>query len=112
MIEAVRPFTIYGLRLKGSKEVRYVGQTAKSPEVRLASHLGTANSRRPCNRPLREWLAANQSEVEIFKIAYADTREEARAIEAAIIALCSRLQHRIFNQRWGDNRKAEKSEAA
>lgn len=93
------PFTIYGLRLKGSKEVRYVGQTnAYNPELRLNGHFTAAALRRH-NMPLCDWLTERQSQIEIFKIGYADTREEARGIERAIIALCLRLEHRLFNQR-------------
>lgn len=111
MIEAVRPFTIYGLRLKGSKEVRYVGQTAKSITVRLDQHITGAGGRKRWNEPLSDWILAHRDQLEIFKIGYADTRDDARALESAIIALCSRLEHRLFNQRWGDSRRQRKAAA-
>jgi hypothetical protein len=92
------PFTVYGLRLKGDKEVRYIGQTNGLVFLRLNGHLSAAAKRRH-NLPLCEWLAENGSNVEAFKIGYADTRAEAIGIEKAIIALCLRLEHRLLNQR-------------
>lgn len=100
MIEQVRRFTVYGLRLQGEKEVRYIGQTNGFPALRLANHFNAAALRRH-NPELCDWLLQNEQHVEVFKIGYADTREEARGIERAIIALCQRLDHRLFNLRPG-----------
>lgn len=98
MIEAVRRFTIYGLRAKGSKEVRYVGQTMRPLEARMFNHLSLAQNH-PFASELTQWLSS--TDVEIFKIAYVDTREEALATERALIALCAYLDHRLFNKRSG-----------
>ncbi len=86
-------FTVYGLRLKGDKEVRYIGQTNGPIEVRLHWH----RTYRPPT--LRSWLATNAGNIEAFAIGATDTREEATAMEKAIIALCLRLDHRLLNRR-------------
>ena len=91
-------FTVYGLRLKGDKEVRYVGQTGQ-PEQRLFGHFSQAQMN--YQTPLCQWLREHQPSVEMFKIGYAETRAEALAIEKAIIALCRRLDHRLFNRSPG-----------
>lgn len=91
-------FTVYGLRLKDDKEVRYIGQTNGPIELRLLGHMNAAE-RRVTSLQLCDWLSENADDVEIFKIGYADTRSEALGIEKAIIALCLRLEHRLFNRR-------------
>lgn len=95
-----RRHTIYGLRLKGEKEVRYIGQTVGHVEMRLAGHV-TCAARRAygINKDLSAWLLENVGQIEAFKIAYAESRAEALGIEKAIIALCLRLEHRLLNQR-------------
>lgn len=91
---------IYGIRLHGDKEVRYVGQTNGYIESRLVGHIKTAE-RQPygSNKALCAWLLGNRDNLEIFKIAYVDSAAEANGIEKAIIALCLRLEHRLFNRR-------------
>lgn len=89
------PFYVYGLRLRGEREVRYIGETSGPPEFRLHLHLAAARKRRI--GALGEWLLANEGSVEAFKISAVNTRSEARATERAIIALCLRLNHRLFN---------------
>ena len=84
-------YCVYGIRLRGDKEVRYIGQTNRTPEARIANHRGDR-----CNRPLQTWLLSN--DVEGFEIARCDTREEALATEKVIIALCVRLNHRLLNR--------------
>ena len=94
--------TIYGLRLKGGKEVRYIGMTNGSLDVRLNGHVAAARRLgKPygLNGELCAWVAEHGEKVEAFKIAYVENREEAFAYEKAIIALCLRLEHRLFNQR-------------
>lgn len=92
------PLTIYGLRLKGDREVRYVGQTNDAPIVRLASHLKAA-TRAVHNPELCEWLRSNRPNIEAFAIAKVATRQEALSHERVIVALCRRLNHRLLNQR-------------
>lgn len=88
-------WTVYGLRLKGDREVRYVGVTRHTPEKRLFGHHGEWGC---SQRPFPVWLRANKGNIETFAIAKVDTIEEARSHERAIIALCSRLRQRLFNR--------------
>lgn len=88
-------WTVYGLRLKGDREVRYIGQTQRSLEDRLFNHFSAA---RHVAGGLCGWLRVNADEVEAFKIAYTDNLDEARATERVVIALCLRLNHRLFNR--------------
>lgn len=87
---------VYGLRLKGDRETRYVGETSGPPEYRLHLHYAAAKKGRI--GPLGDWLLANEGAVEAFKIAEVETRAEARATERAIIALCLRMDQRLFNR--------------
>jgi hypothetical protein len=90
-------FYIYGLRLKGSHEVRYIGQTVYDPAHRLTNHfLHAKQHMRPTTFVC--WLLENGENVEAFKIALVESREEARGTERAVIALCLRLNHRLFNR--------------
>ena len=88
-------FYVYGLRLKGDREVRYIGETSYAPEYRL--HLHYAAARKNRTGRLGQWLLSHEGAVESFKIAATDTREDARATERTIIALCLRLNQRLFN---------------
>jgi predicted GIY-YIG superfamily endonuclease len=99
--------TVYGLRLRGGKEARYIGMTGNF-NARLHAHfIGIDSPHR--NPQLCDWLRTHNSDVEIFKIASADTRTEAFGIERAIIALCLRLEHRLFNQRGLPNDRTTNS---
>jgi hypothetical protein len=90
--------TVYGLRLRGDPEVRYVGATHSALERRFRKHVDDAN--RP-QTPLARWLAANRGAVEIFGIvSFPETvgRTAVFACERETIALCLKLNHRLFNQ--------------
>lgn len=89
------PTTVYGLRLKGDLEVRYVGITQKAPEVRRAQHL--YSSRRLSGTPFGRWMSDNRQSVEVFRIAETLNREHAKGIEKVAIALCEAIGHRVFN---------------
>jgi len=95
----MNPYTIYGLRLIGDKEVRYVGQTRHHLDTRLAGHFG--RRRGVTDSPLQVWLHENRPQVECVKLGFADQPDEARAIENVFIALCGRLDHRLFNRKIG-----------
>lgn len=86
-------FTVYGIRLKGEVEVRYVGLTYKPIKRRLREHRAT-----PCVPGLSTWLMDNWERAEVFAIASVTDREQARATEKVIITLCARLNHRLFNR--------------
>lgn len=89
--------TIYGIRERGSKEVRYVGQTRTPLDFRLHSHKGQARGVAHQHPAFSEWLES--ANPEIFAIARCDTRQEAEGVEKVIIAMCLRLGHRLFNRR-------------
>jgi hypothetical protein len=89
----MRRYTIYGIRLKGETEVRYVGLTYKTISVRLREHRRT-----PCVPGLSGWIVENGDQVEIFAIASVDNEAEAKATEKVLILLCARLNHRLFNR--------------
>lgn len=91
-------FTIYGLRLAGDRETRYIGQTSENPIARLSSHLKAAQ-RAAHNPEFCEWLRANGPRIEAFAIAKVATRQEALSHERVIVALCQRLNQRLYNQR-------------
>ena len=87
-------FTIYGIRLKDDPEVRYIGLTYKPIQKRLKEHLRMA-----CVPNFAPWLRANIEQIEVFAIASVeDDREQAKATEKVVIALCSRMGHRLFNR--------------
>lgn len=89
-------YTVYGIRLKGSIEVRYIGFTRLSLEERLQKHLN-GQIFVASYRPLIPWLRANRGSVEAFAIAKFDTEAAARTAEGVVISLCLRLGQRLFN---------------
>jgi hypothetical protein len=98
----VTAFYVYGLRLMGDVECRYIGQTGKTPEVRRYALVSEGRTRVKQNRLVYpgdfwHWLADNHEQIEVFAIGKVDTRAEAVAMERAIIALVLRLGHRLFN---------------
>lgn len=96
-------FTIYAMRAKGEIEVRYIGQTTKTPETRVKFETGMARSferARWRTKPVEgmyRWLLDN--EVEGVVLATAATRPEANAKEREMVVLFAKLGHRLFN-RW------------
>lgn len=97
-------FYIYGLRVRGDPECRYVGMTSRQPDDRLRAHASQAASweKRAWGQPpdpegFTAWLTANKGNIEAFKIAKAETKAEARITERAIANLILRLDHRLFN---------------
>lgn len=87
---------IYGLRIRGEKEVRYVGQSA-DVEARLAGHFCTANNM-PWATDFANWLTDNRQVIEAVALATAPTRAEARTIERQMVQACLAMGHRLFNQ--------------
>lgn len=91
-------YVIYGLRLKGSPEVRYVGLTSFTPEIRLL-HL-TREARLYGQRPTTGrsgWLLVNKGQIDAFEIARADTKADAHKKEREAVQFCLLLNHRLFN---------------
>jgi hypothetical protein len=89
-------FTIYGLRVQGDREVRYVGQTHDAVERRAAAHVSRRSDLRRSSL-YSEWADANHGRIEGFAIATAPTREEAKRLEQVVIGFCLKLNHRLFN---------------
>lgn len=89
--------TVYGIRERGSKEVRYIGQTRTPLDFRLHGHRLQSRCQVHITSGFNAWI--EEHDVEAFAIAKADTRQEAEGIEKVIIAMCLRLGHRLFNQR-------------
>jgi hypothetical protein len=94
-------FTIYGLRIKGDIEVRYIGQTGKTLDERLYVALAKAKNNSKNHHgivpDLSRWLLGN--EVESVALTTAATRAEARAKEREMVEAFAKLGHRLFN-RW------------
>ncbi len=89
-------FTVYGIRLIGTNEARYIGFTKFTPQERLQRHSIDSTYGTP-GRPLRQWLIANRGMVEAFAIGEMETEAAARTMEKVVIALCLRLGQRLFN---------------
>jgi hypothetical protein len=89
---------VYGLRLNGDREVRYVGETFKRLHDRLIQHTSVAAMGR-IEGPFADWLLENRGEIEIFEIATCDDRRHAQETEKALIAQCQLLGQRIFNRK-------------
>jgi hypothetical protein len=89
---------VYGLRLRGDPEVRYVGMTSRAVEQRLAGHMSIAGCM-PRKTAFCWWLLENRAEIEAFKIARVETLEDAVAHEKVFIAFCLKLDHRLFNRK-------------
>lgn len=101
-------FYVYGLRVKGDCEVRYIGETSQALPRRLTQHTSFMRSRRlkygfktkpPVEGSFAHWLATNKEQIEIFKIAKCGDKKHAERMERAIIGLCLRLEQRLFNRK-------------
>lgn len=90
-------YTVYGLRLRDEREVRYVGQTGDSPVHRLRFLLSEARAM-PSPTLFAEWLTANAGKLEAFEIARAGSREEVRRKEREAVEMCLLLGQRLFNR--------------
>lgn len=88
--------TIYGLRVRGDTEVRYVGRTVKPLAHRLYGHLNTAKA---MTEPtlFASWLREHGQTVEIFEISRVAGWSEAKAAERDTIRICLALNHKLFN---------------
>jgi predicted GIY-YIG superfamily endonuclease len=85
-------FYVYGLRLKGDSEYRYIGCTSE-PDVRLMAHLSYDNK----GSDKYTWLRENKDAVEMVTLATVEDRYDASVIEANQIAKHRRAGHRLFN---------------
>jgi hypothetical protein len=87
-------YEVYGLRLKGDRETRYVGMTRRGNDYRLKRHFYAAKPRKD---NLANWINANRADIEIFTIAETDDREVAKAAEKTIVTVALGLGQRLFN---------------
>ena len=78
-------YTVYGIRLTDDSEVRYVGFTRFTPEIRLHRHLIDTSYGTP-GRMFRQWLLPRADRVEAFTICKTKTEANARLMEKAAIA--------------------------
>lgn len=91
------PFKVYGIRLMGELEARYIGQTVGRGGWRLHNTL-TAAKAMPRKTLFADWLIANADRLEAFDIAAVETRQMARVREREVIETCLALGHRLFNR--------------
>lgn len=89
-------YVVYGIRLKGDYEVRYVGFSRYRGQVRLRQHFYMA-AREENGTPFAIWLRENHPNIEVFMIWEPDTCDAAVALEHGTIEMCTRLGHRLFN---------------
>lgn len=94
-------FLVYAFRERGSLEVRYIGQTGKTPQGRLTFErnyaLKRVGSKWARVSPFDLWLA--QADIETVILLTAETREQARAKERDAVCAFARLGHRLFNSK-------------
>ncbi len=81
---------IYGLRLVGDSEFRYVGMTTSTVERRLQQHFTAAKRGRPY--PVYDWLR----------------KQEKESIEAVCLEACGTIDDlEILEIKWAENLRAE-----
>lgn len=98
---------VYGFRLIGDTEIRYVGQTKHTGQKRL-SFEQTMAKKRWKHDALSQWLFDTLGQVEAFTIWSCPDEESARLKEAETIAFCLAIGHRILNkQHASPARRAE-----
>lgn len=90
--------SVYGIRLKGDVEVRYVGLTRHSEKWRLRQHFYMNAGRCGASTPFGIWLHENRANVEVFQIWEAETSDQGLVMERGTIEMCTRLGHRLFNR--------------
>ena len=85
-------FYIYGLRLKGSDEFRYIGCTI-NPDVRMVSH----SSYDAKGSEKYGWMRANRGGIEMVILSEHVESDAAMVEESRQIAKHRRDGHRLFN---------------
>lgn len=91
-------FLVYGLRVTGDREVRYIGFTGHDAATRLKGHY--SNAKLYGARPtvgLAGWLLDNEGNVEAVELARAGGKAAIRIAERAAVEFCVALNHRLFN---------------
>lgn len=93
-------YTVYGIRLRGTIDVRYIGQTGQEISRRLTSHYGELLCQYGTKTPFAEWALGNRADIEVFAISEHSTRAAAKEAERAAIKLACALGHKLFNQNF------------
>lgn len=86
--------SVYGIRLRGSREVRYIGVTHRGLDRRLRYHFYAAQR---ADSAFGRWLLDNRDQIEIFPIAQRSW-SDAFALERKLIADGLLLGQRLFNR--------------
>lgn len=90
---------IYGLRLEGSHEYRYVGLSRNSPESKLKGHKDTARRYLNDRRPVMNWLRKHPYTVvlDVIEECPAGDIENLKFRECFWIASMLQFGHRLLN---------------
>lgn len=87
---------VYGIRLTGSTEYRYVGMTEYTAARRLAQH--RANARRGRRTPFYDWLRKYEGDVVVVELELVlTTRQDLGSAEVRWIADLRASGHRLLN---------------
>lgn len=90
---------VYGLRLAGSDEIRYVGKTTRGLKQRLSEHKHSANAEKPVT-PVHKWMKSHGPEtivgVALVELGVGDDRDLNELEMAAILQYRSE-GHRLLN---------------
>lgn len=92
---------VYGLRLCGSMECRYVGQTGRDGQARLDALLSQARKLvgwQPAPRTFNLWLTEFADEIETFTFTECPDEASAREEERRAVQTCLAMGHRLFNR--------------
>lgn len=92
-------FEVYAIREVGSKEARYIGQTGKGCRTRIGFLVSLAR-RKIGDKDMRDWLQSCCFNVEAVPLAYAETRQEAKAKERLAIEMFAKCGHRLLNRQF------------
>lgn len=88
---------VYGLRVIGAKQFRYVGSTVQ-PKLRLTGHGAAARQGTVSNPELQEWLQKNVGNIEMVILKQCLESEKLKN-EKDTIRQMSSLGHSLFNIR-------------
>lgn len=92
-------FNVYGIRIKGTDEIRYVGYTGVGLKRRLGYHF---RNRKKGNKEKGDWLINNRNEIEIIVLAGPfETDSDAHNLERYWIKFYKENGHRLFNKTSG-----------
>lgn len=88
-------WVVYGIRLKGSWEYRYVGITTQTLEARMNQHKYRSANKFPCDIWIKKHL--NNIEVDILEVENNKSQEMLWFLERKWIATLKESGHRLLN---------------